>query len=56
MNAAVLRYDRQSRQGGIVLQSIFAEAGLRRELSRTKASAIREAPPCRWGASLYQDG
>jgi hypothetical protein len=27
MNAAVLRYDRQSRQGGIVLQSIFAEAG-----------------------------
>ena len=53
MNAAVLRYDRQDI---LVLQSIFAEAGLRRELSRTKTSAIREAPPCRRGASLYQDG
>ena len=32
---------------------IFAEAGLRRELSRTKASAIREAPPCGRGVSLH---
>jgi len=33
------------RQDILVLHRIFAEAGLRRELSRTKASAIREAPP-----------
>jgi hypothetical protein len=32
------------RQDILVLHRIFAEAGLRRELSRTKASAIREAP------------
>jgi hypothetical protein len=35
---------------------IFAEAGLRRELSRTKVSAIREAPPCGRGASLSRQG
>jgi hypothetical protein len=33
------------RQDILVLHSIFAKAGLRRELSRTKASAIREVPP-----------
>jgi len=32
---------------------IFAEAGLRRELSRTKTSAIREMPPCGRGVSLH---
>ena len=40
MNVVVLRFDRQDI---LVLHCIFAEAGLRRELSRTKASAIREA-------------
>jgi len=41
------------RQDILVLHRIFAEAGLRRELSRTKASAIREAPPCGRGVSLH---
>jgi hypothetical protein len=34
---------------------IFAEAGLRRELSRTKVSAIREAQLCGRGASLRNE-
>ena len=41
------------RQDILVLHSIFAKAGLRRELSRTKASAIREVPPLYVGGELH---
>ena len=38
-------------KAGLSGNGIFAETGLRRELSRTKVSAIREAPPYGRGAS-----
>ena len=41
------------RQDILVLLSIFAETGLRRELSRTKVSAIGEDPPFGRAASLF---
>ncbi len=50
MNGAVLRFGRQDI---LVLHCIFAEARLRCELSRTKALAIREAPPQTFYVKLF---